>query len=263
MQLLHGNYLAFFLLQAITWIALIGIIYFLAKTLKTKHLFLTPFLLLFGGVLFVDNYVGNFENDYMAIVIFLTALTIYFKTKNKTIPLLLFGLGTSIWLWVGYIRPPNFWSTIAEQNWWAQILVWGLLTPIYLYATYKALIKIIKLKGKILMPAMLLFSFAFPKLWFLAIPQMLIVIDKGLTKLDYKKNYKLWMAIIIFALLLGQTMRVGIQTYQAWSYDTSQTNCFTVNHEYFARLQGKSLYYNQATIYEYNECLKKERNEET
>jgi hypothetical protein len=87
---------------------------------------------------------------------------------------------------------------------------------------------------------------------------MIKVIDTGLKELDFKPNYKFYTTIIIFGLLLGQGLRVGINTYEAWNFDTTTTNCFTVNHEYLARVEGKSLNYNQASIDEYQACLKTE-----
>jgi hypothetical protein len=255
MRLFHGNYIAFFLLQAVTWFAIIGSIYFLARELKVKHLFLTPFLLLFGGGLFVDNYVGGFENDYVAIVLFVVAMFFWFRKKhylNKWISLCLVGLGTSIWMWVAYFRMPLFFEDIAEMNWWVQIGAWGFILPIYLFALYC----LIKKKWGI-MEGMFLLSFIFPKLWFFSIPFMLQTIDFVLCQLDFKKNYRFYMSCIVCGLLIGQVVRVGVNTYLAWSY-TQESDCYTVNHEYLARIQGKVLYTNQASIYEYNECLKAE-----
>lgn len=260
MQLLSGNYIAFFTLQALTWFALIGTIYFLSKTLGAKHLFLTPFLLLFAGSLFIDNYVGNFENDYIAIILFITAIILYLqsnKLSNKICTLGLFGLGTTIWMWIAYFRLPIFWNEIAEQNWWAQILAWNLLTPIYLLAVTISIRAIWNKKDEQHLAKMCLIAFCFPKLWFFAIPMLIKTIDTGLIKLDFKQNYKFYMTIIVFALLLGQFMRVGIFTYQAWSYE-QDSKCYTVNHEYLGRLKGISLNYNQASIVEYNECIKRE-----
>jgi hypothetical protein len=146
------------------------------------------------------------------------------------------------------------------MNWWAQILAWNLLTPIYLFAAIVACWAIYKHKDKQHFAKLMLISFFFPKLWFFAIPFLIKIIDEGLKEIDWKPNYRFWISIIIFALTFGQLIRVASLTYQAWSYDTSTTNCFTVNHEYLARLQGKSLYYNQAPIDTYNECVQKERN---
>ena len=94
-------------------------------------------------------------------------------------------------------------------------------------------------------------------MWFFFIPLTLKLLDTFLSEIDWKPNYRFWMTIIIFALLLGQGLRVGINTYLMWSYETD-SNCYTVNHEYLARAQGKSLNYNQQSIYEYEECLKRE-----
>ena len=62
------------------------------------------------------------------------------------------------------------------------------------------------------------------------------------------------MTCIIVGLLIGQTIRVGFNTWMTWTYEQDSA-CYTVNHEYLARIQGKSLYFNQASLYEYNQCL--------
>ena len=261
MHLLNGNYFLFFLIQALVWFALIGSVYFLAKTLKVKHLFLAPFLLLFAGSLFVDNYVGSFENDYMAIVLFVVAMIFWYRKKHyldKWISLTLICLGTSIWMWLAYFKLPVFWHSIAEMNWWVQILAWNLLAIPFLITVWLSIKAIYKKEDKHHFGKMCLLAFCFPKLWFFAIPALLMFLDQVLSKLDFKPNYKFWMSIIIFSLILGQVIRVGALTYSSWSY-TQDSNCYTVNHEYLARVQGKSLYYNQATIYEYEECLQQER----
>jgi len=260
MKLFHGNYVAFFLMQFIVWMALIGSVYFLSKALKVKHLFLTPFLLLFGCSLFVDNYVGGFENDYIAIVLFLVAMVFYFKEKNyldKWISLALIGLGTSIWMWLGHINFPVFWSEIVEQNWWAMILAWNFLIIPFALGVIVSCGMILYKKDEQHFAKMFLIAFCFPKLWFFAIPLMLKLLDTWLSSVELKPNFLFYMKIIIFALLLGQVLRVGVLTYSSWSYEQS-SNCYTVNHEYLARVQGKSINTNQATIYEYKECLKRE-----
>jgi len=269
MRLFHGNYIAFFGIQALVWFALIGSIYFLAKQLKTKHLFLTPFLLIFAGSLFVDNYVGSLENDYVAIVLFIIALIFWLKPNtnsdkwnnflNKYIALGLVALGSSTWVWFAYFRLPTFWHSVAEQNWWVQILAWGVLVVPYLATVWFSFSAIKNKKDENHFGLLCIVSFLFPKLWFFAIPQMLVLIDAWLSTIDFKPNYKLYVSYVVFALILGQCLRVGINTYEAWSFDTSSTNCFTVNHEYLARARGKSLNYNQAPIDVYNECLKNER----
>ena len=260
MKLFHGNIAAFFALQVIVWFALIGSIYFLSKQLKVKHLFLTPFLLIFAGSLFIDNYVGSFENDYVAIVLFIVAMIFWFREKHyldKWISIALIGVGTSIWMWVAYFRLPVFWSDVAEVNWWAQIFAWGMFLPIYLIGLGIALWAVWNKKDEQHFAKIFFISFAFPKLWFFAIPLLLKLIDTGLSELDWKPNYKFFMTIIVFSLMLGQCLRVGINTYQAWSY-TQDSDCYLVNHEYLARVQGKVLYTNQAPMYEYNKCLKQE-----
>lgn len=257
MQLLNGNYYLFFLLQALTWFAVIIAVYLLAKELKVKHLFLAPFFVLFGCALFVDNYVGSFENDYIAIVLFLLAIVLFLKNSkfSNLFALLLVSIGSWFWFWFAYFRIPVLISPIAEEMWWVQILAWGFITPIFLLAVITSLWAIWNKKDFQHLGFLCLIAFVFPKLWFLAIPMMLKVFDVGLSQFDFKPNYLFWMKIIVFALLLGQVLRVGLFTFEAWNYNTDNTKCFTVNHEYLARVKGISLNYNQASIDEYNKCL--------
>jgi hypothetical protein len=160
-------------------------------------------------------------------------------------------------MWVAYFKPPLFFECVSEMNWWVQIFDCGFIVPIYLFCVWFSTKKIFANKDSNVSWIACLISFLFPKLWFFSIPAMLIFIDEGLSKLDFKKNYLFYMQIIVFALLLGQCLRVGVLTYNAWSY-TQESNCYLVNHEYLARVQGEVINTNQATIYEYNECLKKE-----
>lgn len=260
MKILQGNYLAFFALQAITWFALIGSVYLLSKELKVKHLFITPFLIIFSTTMFVDNYVGSFENDYMAIVLFITGMTFWYKKDsflNKVIAIFLFVLGTSTWFWFGYVKGPIFLSPIAEEMWWVQIMTWGLLTIPFLAGTWVALENVFIKKENKFISLTHLFAFCFSRLWFFAIPSMIKFVDKWIQKISSRPNYKFYMSIIIFALILGQGLRVGLLTYTSWNYG-QDSNCYTVNHEYLARIQGKSLNYNQASIHEYNKCIEKE-----
>lgn len=260
MKLMHGNYILFFLFQAVVWFALIGSIYFLSKTLQVKHLFLTPFFLIFGCTLFIDNFVGGFENDYIAIVLFIIAMIFWFRDEHqldKYISIALIGLGTNIWFWFSYFRLPVLLSPVAEEMWWVQIIAWGVLTPLYFLAVMSGVYGL-KNNKLVLFSLMVLLSFCFPKLWFLSIPMMLKVIDVVLNAFEFKPNYNLYMKYIIFALILGQSLRVGINTFEAWNFDTDSTKCFTVNHEYLARVKGISLYYNQAPIDTYNNCLEEE-----
>lgn len=257
MNLFHGNFIAFFALQALTWFALIISVYLLAKELKVKHLFLAPFLVLFGATLFIDNYVGSFENDYVAIVLFIFAIILYLK-NFKLESLNLVVIGSCFWFWFGHLRLPVLISPIAEEMWWVQILAWGFITPIFLLAVITSLWAIWNKKENWSLGALTLIAFVFPKLWFLAIPMMLKVFDDGLSLFDWKPNYLFWMKIIVFALILGQVLRVGIYTHEAWNYPITDSNCYLVNHEYLARVKGISLNYNQASIDMYNECLKKE-----
>jgi hypothetical protein len=257
MNFFQGNYIAFFVLQALTWFAVIIAVYLLAKELKVKHLFLAPFFVLFGCALFVDNYVGSFENDYIAIVLFLLAIVLFLKNSkfSNLFALLLVSIGSWFWFWFAYFRIPVLISPIAEEMWWVQILSWGFITPIFLLSVLISLWAIWNKKDFQHLGFLCLIAFCFPKLWFLAIPMMLKVFDFGLSQFDFKPNYLFWMKIIVFALLLGQVLRVGLNTFEAWNYNTDNTKCFTVNHEYLARVKGISLNYNQATIDIYNECL--------
>lgn len=260
MQLLNGNYYLFFLLQALTWFAVIIAVYLLAKELKVKHLFLSPFLVLFGCTLFIDNYVGSFENDYVAIVLFLFAIVLFLKnTKfSNLFALLLVSIGSWFWFWFGHFRLPVLISPIAEEMWWVQILSWGFIAPIFLLTVVLSTRGVWNKKDYWGLSALVLLAFVFPKLWFLAVPMLLRVFDTGLSEFDWKPNYLFWIKIIIFALLLGQVLRVGLFTYEAWNYDTDSTKCFLVNHEYLARIKGISLNYNQASISMYNECVAQE-----
>jgi len=258
MNFFHGNYIAFFVLQALTWFGLIFAVYLLAKELKVKHLFLTPFLLLFGCSLFVDNYVGGFENDYIAIVFLLIAIILYLRKEIWIWSFNFVAIGTLFWFWFGYVRLPVLWSIVAEEMWWVHIGAWGLLLGIFLFALIIAGKRLFKSKdNEFIICLIFLVGFIFPKLWFLCIPLMLVTIDFLLKRFYEPKNMLWLMQIIIFALLLGQVLRVGFYTYESWNYPTN-TKCYLVNHEYLARVKGISLNYNQASIYEYNTCLKNE-----
>ena len=256
MNLFHGNFIAFFALQALIWLGLISGIYFLAKTLKVNHLFLTPFLLLFSCSFFVDNFVGNFENDFIAIFLFVWAMVFWFgenKILYKLVSMFLVLVGSCFWWWFGYFRLPVLWSGVVEEMWLAQILGWGLLLGVY----FVGIIFVLQNKffnDKKLIGVLLFLSFVFPKLWFLAIPGMLLILDFVIKKFITYKNFKFFITILIFSLILGQVLRVGLFTYEAWNYPTN-SKCYTVDHEYLARLKGISLNYNQASIYEYDKCL--------
>lgn len=259
LELLNGNYYLFFLLQAIIWFALIGVIYFLCKELKVKHLFLTPFLLLFSTTLFVDNYVGSLENDYVAIILFLLAIIFYLKNKYL-ISLGLVSLGTSVWFWVAYLfRIPVFLSNVAEEMWWVQIGAWGAGLVFYLLGLIFSLGGLFKKEyNKVwLFCWLFLLSFVFPKLWFFSIPVLVIVIDFLLEKF-WSPKFVFYLKFVVFALIVGQMLRVGFLTHEAWNYPITDSNCYLVNHEYLARIEGKSLNYNQVSLYDYNECLKSE-----
>lgn len=256
MNLLHGNFIAFFALQALIWLGLIIGVYFLAKTLRINHLFITPFLLLFSCSFFVDNFVGNFENDFIAIFLFVWSMVFWFgenKILYKLVSMFLVLVGSCFWFWFGYFRLPVLWSGVVEEMWLAQILGWGLLLGVY----FVGIIFVLQNKffnDKKLIGVLLFLSFVFPKLWFLAIPGMLLILDFVIKKFITYKNFKFFITILIFSLILGQVLRVGLFTFEAWNYPTN-SKCYTVDHEYLARLKGISLNYNQASIYEYNKCL--------
>jgi hypothetical protein len=186
----------------------------------------------------------------------LLAIIFYLRDK-KIFSLSLVFIGSSFWYWFGYFRLPVLISSVAEEMWWVQILAWGFITPIFLFSIFVALSFFKDEKKFWFIPFFGLIAFCFPKLWFLAIPNILIVIDICLNLLQDRKNYMFFMQCLVFALILGQVLRVGILTYEAWNYK-QESNCYLVNHEYLARIQGKSLYYNQASLSTYNECLSQE-----
>ena len=70
-----------------------------------------------------------------------------------------------------------------------------------------------------------------------------------------KPNSKQIMAIILFALLIGQFIRVGYYTYDSWTREISDENCVTVDDEYFLRAtKGLNYTYNQIYITELEKC---------
>lgn len=261
MRLTNGSAIIFFALQAIVWLLLIYLVYYLAKQLQIKHLFLTPIVLLFGGTFFIDNFVGNFENDNIGIIFILLAMIFYLKytkTKNKWMLLAsILSLFDSLmfWLWAGYlIRVPGLYSPIAEQMIWVHWMSWLFLFPIILLA----IVYSFKYKKKT-MTLVLVGILLIPKLFIFAMPFLLKFIDYILDKLLSDKNKKVMVAVIMFALLLGSFMRVGLNTYASWARQIEDEDCVTVNDEYFLRAtKGLNYTYNQITIEEANLCkLKK------
>jgi len=251
----------FFLLQAIVWFALIGTIYFLAKELQIKHLFITPFLILFGTTFFIDNFIGSFENDCFGIILILLGFIFYYKAKKQpeTINIILsalcFTTSLTYWLWMGYlIRIPFFTHDIVEVMFWTHWSAYLFLFPFIIMC----IISGIKYKNKTKIGAMLFILF-FPKLFILGIPVLMKFVDEIIDKALKVENKKFLLTILIFALILGQFLRVGIYEYNSATRVIEDEDCVTVNDEYFLRAT-KGLYYtyNQITIKDVEECkLKK------
>ena len=88
---------------------------------------------------------------------------------------------------------------------------------------------------------------------------MLKFIDYVLDKVLSDKNKKTIVMLIMFALLLGSFVRVGLNTYNSWARQIEDEDCVTVNDEYFlSATKGLNYTYNQITIEEANLCkLKK------
>ena len=254
---LFNTPITFFLLQALLWFTLIGVIYFLSKELHLKHLFITPIILLFTTSFFVDNFIGSFENDCFGIILIILSTIFHYKYKNtkKKINILYayISLQTSIlyWLWPGYlIRIPVFVSTIVEVPFWTHWLGYMLLFPIIL----SCIISGIKYRDKIKIGSMLFILF-FPKLFIFGTPILLKFIDEILDKILKKENTKYIITIIVFALILGQGLRVGINTYNSWTRTIENESCVTVNDEYFLRAtKGLNYSYNQISTQEVNLC---------
>lgn len=261
MRLTNGSVILFFALQAIVWLLLIYLVYYLAKELQVKHLFLTPLIVLFGGVFFIDNFVGSFENDNIGILFILLAIIFfikYRKTNNKWMMFTSFVcLVTSLafWLWAGYlIILPSLYFPIAEQMVWVHWASWLFLFPIILLAIFYS----VKYNKRV-MAIVLIGVLVVPKLFIFATPFLLKFIDYVLDKVLSDKNKKTMAMVIIFALLLGSFMRVGLNTYNSWARQVEDEDCVTVNDEYFLRAtKGLNYTYNQITIEEANLCkLKK------
>ena len=247
----------FFLFQSITWFALIELIYFLAKELKVKHLFITPVLILFGTTFFIDNFVGSFENDCIGIILILLGLIFYYKyknTKNKlfiTLSAEFFACSLFYWLWLGYIiRFPTFIGTVAEEMFWVH---WGsylFLFPLMLLCIMSG----IKYKDPIKISTMIFILF-WPKLFIFGIPTLIKFIDEITDKILKVENKKFILTIIIFALVLGQFLRVGIYEYNSYTRVIENENCVTVNNEYFLRAtKGLNYTYNQIDMEGVKKC---------
>jgi hypothetical protein len=248
MLLLNKNIYFFFGLQIIVWLTTISLIYFLAKELKIKHLFLTPIILLFSTSFFVDNFVGSFENDCIGIMFILIGMIFFYK-KNYVISLTSFLLSLTYWLWIGYlIRIPMLHNEIVEVMFWTHSLQYMFLFPIIIACIISGL----KYKDKIKISTMLFILF-FPKLFIFGVPTLLKFIDEILDKMLTHKKFII--TILIIGLLLGQTIRVGLNTYNSWNRTVEDENCVTVNDEYFLRAtKGLNYTYNQIDTQEVKSC---------
>jgi len=249
--------LKFFALQVLVWFALIGLIYFLAKELKIKHLFITPIIILFGTVFFIDNFVGSFENDCFGIILLLLGFIYYYKTKNtkklKYLALSATSFITSLtyWLWAGYlIRMPMLIAPIIEQVVWVHWANYLFLLPFILLCIASG----IKYKDPIKISTMA-FIMIFPKLFILGIPVLMKFVDDVIDKALKDNNKRFFITIIIFSLILGQVLRVGIWEYNSATRTIENENCVTVNDEYFLRAtKGLNYSYNQLTTEAVEKC---------
>ena len=254
-QLMHifNTLPLFILLQSLIWITLIGLIYFLAKETKVKHLFITPTLILFGTTFFIDNFIGSFENDAFGIILILIAM-IYYYRKVYFVSALALLMSLSYWLWVGYlIRIPVFWSQITEIMFWTHWSSYLLLFPIMILCIMSG----IKYKDKTKIFTMI-FILLFPKLFIFGVPILIKFVDELIDKILKVENKKFYLTIIIFALLLGQFLRVGIYEYNSYTRIIEDENCVTVNDEYFLRAtKGLNYTYNQIDIGQVEKCKQK------
>ena len=258
-QLMHifNTPALFFGLQALVWIVLIGLIYFLAKELKLKHLFITPVIILFGTTFFIDNFIGSFENDAFGIILILLGFIYFYKYKNQdksiyyTLSLLAFTISLFYWLWIGYlIRIPVILSPIIEVMFWTHWSSYLFLFPLIILC----LISGFKYKDEIKITSMILILF-WPKLFILGIPTLMNFTDELITKILRIENKKFYLTIIIFALLLGQFLRIGIYEYNSYTRVIEDENCVTVNDEYFLRAtKGLNYTYNQIDAEELKKC---------
>jgi len=266
MYMLNQNIYYFFGLQIIIWLLTITMIYFIAKELKTKHLFLTPLILLFSTTFFIDNWVGNFENDQIGIFLLLLAqlflIKYYYKNtnllKSNLLNLLtgIFFITTSLhyWFWIGHLKNfPRLISRAVEEMFWTHWASWLIIFPIIILLLYKT----IKNKNYIVSTLILIILF-FPKLFFIIIPFLIKFIDEILDKMLKIPSKKELIFIIMFALVLGQFIRVGINTYNSWNRTVEDENCVTVNDEYFLRAtKGLNYSYNQLSIEDVIKCKTK------
>jgi len=257
---LFNTPILFFGLQALLWIALIGLIYFLAKELDCKHLFLTPFITLFGGTFFIYNFVGSLENDSFGIILILISLIYLVRfEKNKQLDTLIVSL-TSLflslfyWLWAGHLaNTPRILSRVVEEMFWTHWFSWLFL----FFGVIFILILSIKNK-KYFLTGLTITILLFPKLFVFIIPNLIVIIDKLVQFISHKKNSKFIFTIIVLGLFLGQGISVGINTYESWNRTIEDEDCVLVNDEYFLRATKSLNYsYNQLSIQEQEKCIQK------
>ena len=260
MNLIHGNVYAFFALQALLWFVVVGLIYFLAKEMKSKHLFLTPFIILLGGTFFIHNFIGNLENDSFGIILLLLSFIFYYKFKNtnKEYNLWLafdfFILSFAYWFWVGhFIHIPVLISPISEEMFWVNWASWLFL----FYGIIFIIMLAIKKKNYKELPIPIT-VLLFPKIFIFVIPQLIKIIDYFVEFISKKENANFIFTIIVIGLVIGQTTTVAISTYESWNRKILDENCVTVNDEYFLRAtKGLNYSYNQLDIQGVEICKQK------
>jgi len=251
------TYESFFALQIIVWFALIGLIYFLAKELKIKHMLITPVLILYGSIFFVDNFVGSFENDCFGIILILIGFIYYYRAKNTNkkrylIPSFIsFATSLTYWLWAGYlIRMPILIDQVAEKMVWTHWASYLFLLPFIILCVVSG----IKYKDPVKIFTMFFIMF-FPKLFIFGIPVLMKFVDEIIHKALKDENKKFFITIIVFALILGQIARVGIYEYNSITRVIEDENCVTVNDEYFLRAtKGLNYTYNQLSKEAVEKC---------
>ena len=94
-----------------------------------------------------------------------------------------------------------------------------------------------------------------PKLFIFVIPTLLIFVDKFVSFIYTKENHKFVFTIIVLGLTIGQTINVGVNTYNSWNRTIENEDCVTVNNEYFLRAtKGLNYTYNQISMEAVEKC---------
>jgi hypothetical protein len=260
MNLIHGNIYAFFALQALLWVVLVGAIYFLAKEMNSKHLFLTPFLILFGGTFFIHNFIGSLENDAFGIILLLIGFICYYKYKNTHNKLFILAAinfcvtSLAYWFWIGHLaKLPILISPIAEVMFWVNWASWLFL----FYAIIFIIVLALKKKKYLELPLPFLVLF-YPKIFIFIIPALIKVIDYFVEFISKKENANFIFTILVIGLMVGQTTSVAISTYNSWNREIVDENCVTVNDEYYLRAtKGINYSYNQIDVGDLKICKQK------